>query len=72
VAEGPEEGDIVDALLRLRDDITGRRVLGEERHRVVAQSHRNVMKLVNDYFQTRLHGLPEIQAYLDELVQASA
>jgi hypothetical protein len=71
VAEGPEEGEIVDALLRLRDDISGRRVLGEERHRVVARSHQNLMNLVNDYFQTRLRGLPEIQTYLDELLQVS-
>jgi hypothetical protein len=68
VAEGPEESEIVDALLKLRDDISGRRVLGEDRHQVVAKSHQQLMNLVNDYFQTRLRGLPEIQAYLDELL----
>jgi hypothetical protein len=67
VAEGPEEEQIVDALLRLRDDLTGRRALGEERTEVLRKSYRQVGELVNSYFQARLSLLPEIVEYLDSL-----
>jgi len=67
VAEGPEEEQIVDALLSLRDDLTGRRVLGERREDLLRASYQKVSDLVNDYFRARLSLLPEIMAYLEAL-----
>ena len=67
VCEGPREGEIVDALLRLRDDLAGRRLLGGERDPLLATSYRQVGDLVNEYFQERLFLLPEIVEYLESL-----
>ena len=67
VAEGPTEEQIVDALLKLRDDLTGRRSLGEQRKQVLQDSYRDVAGLVNRYFEERLLVLPEIVDYLDTL-----
>jgi hypothetical protein len=69
VAEGPSEEQIVDALLRLRDHLTGRRSLGEEREEVLEGSHRQVGDLVNRYFEERLLIMPEIVSYLETLQQ---
>jgi hypothetical protein len=65
--EGPTEEKIVDALLRLRDDVSGRRLLGDERETVLAESHRQVGELVNQYFQERLFLMPEIAEYVEAL-----
>jgi hypothetical protein len=67
VAEGPTEEQIVDALLKLRDDLTGRRSLGEQRGEVLESSSRQVGDLVNRYFKERLLIMPEIVEYLDTL-----
>jgi hypothetical protein len=67
VCEGPTEEQIVDALLKLRDDLSGRRVLGAERQDVVETSYGEVGELVNRYFRERLFLLPEIVAYLETL-----
>jgi hypothetical protein len=67
VAEGPTEEQIVDALLRLRDDLTGRRSLGEERAELFDESYRQVGDLVNRYFEERLLIMPEIVDYLATL-----
>jgi hypothetical protein len=67
VCEGPTEEEIVDALLKLRDDLSGRRALGDERERLLAASYRQVADLVNRYFEERLFLMPEIVAYLDAL-----
>ena len=66
-AEGPMEEKIVDALLKLRDDLSGRRLLGEERDDVLAESHRQVGALVNQYFEERLFLMPEIAEYVESL-----
>jgi hypothetical protein len=66
-AEGPTEEQIVDALLQLRDDLTGRRLLGDQRETVLADSHRQVAELVNRYFQERLFLMPEIAEYVEAL-----
>jgi hypothetical protein len=66
-AEGPMEEQIVDALLKLRDDLAGRRLLGEERGAVLAESHRQVGELVNQYFEERLFLMPEIAEYVEAL-----
>ncbi|MGD8626504.1 MAG: hypothetical protein PVF47_09145 [Anaerolineae bacterium] len=67
VTEGPTEEQIVDALLKLRDDLSGRRALGDEREAVLKQSYRQVGDLVNQYFEERLFLMPEIKAYIDSL-----
>jgi hypothetical protein len=67
VCEGPEEGQIVDALLKLRDDLSGRRTLGEERDDVLRESYIQVGELVNEYFRARLYVLPEIVEYMESL-----
>jgi hypothetical protein len=66
-AEGPMEEQIVDALLKLRDDLAGRRLLGDEREAVIAESHRQVGALVNQYFEERLFLMPEIAEYVESL-----
>ncbi|HSJ57616.1 MAG TPA: hypothetical protein VLC95_10570 [Anaerolineae bacterium] len=67
VAEGEVEEQLVDALLKLRDDLTGRRTLGDEWQTILAASYRKVGDLVNEYFQERLFVLPEILSYVDGL-----
>jgi hypothetical protein len=67
VCEGPKEEQIVTALLRLRDDLSGRRLLGEERGKLLATSYRQVGELVNEHFRERLSLMPEIVVYLDSL-----
>lgn len=67
VVEGAVEEQIVDALLKLRDDLTGRRDLGEVRKMILTESQRLVSELVSEYFRERLVLLPEIRVYLDTL-----
>jgi hypothetical protein len=67
VCEGPTEEQIVDALLKLRDDLSGRRALGKERGELLTASSRQVGELVNQYFQERLLLMPEIVDYLESL-----
>lgn len=67
VCEGPEEEQIVDALLKLRDDLSGRRVLGDERDALLESSYRQTGNLVNVYFRDRLTLMPEIVAYIESL-----
>ncbi|MBN1657820.1 MAG: hypothetical protein JXA93_05430 [Anaerolineae bacterium] len=67
VAEGAVEERLVDALLRLRDDLSGRRDLGEEWETILHASYKQVGDLVNHYFQERLFVMPEIASYVDGL-----
>jgi hypothetical protein len=67
VCEGPTEEKIVDALLKLRDDLTGRRDLGAARDELLADSYGLVGELVNQYFHERLLLMPEITEYLESL-----
>jgi hypothetical protein len=69
VAEGPSEEQIIDALLKLRDHLTGRRSLGEAREEVLKASYHQVGELVNRYFEERLLVMPEIVSYLETLKQ---
>jgi hypothetical protein len=72
VCEGPEEEELVDALLKLRDDLTGRRALGAERQPLLRDSYQRVGELVNRYFQERLFLLPEILHYVEALALGDA
>jgi hypothetical protein len=67
VLEGPVEEQIVDALLKLRDDLSGRRDLGEARDELVTEWVLVIGGLVNDYFRERLFLMPEIVEYLESL-----
>ena len=66
--EGPEEQEIVMALLRLRDDVTGwNEMESGDRHEVIAESREKVEELVNIYFRERLLAIPEVAAFLETL-----
>ncbi len=67
VCEGPMETEIVMALIRLRDSITGRKDLGAERSTLIADSRNKVEELVNEFFKEKLLGIPEVREFLDSL-----
>ena len=72
VLEGPAESEILQILLRLRDNLVRR---GEADDNVVeADVHaarQAAMKAVNEYFYARLMALPAIKAYLDAVATAA-
>lgn len=65
--EGPQETEIVMALLRLRDDISGRRDLGAEWDTLMERSRAEIAALVNRFFEEKLMAIPEVKAYIEEL-----
>jgi len=67
VCEGPLETEIVMALIRLRDDITGRVDLGEDWDTLIADSRAKTEQLVNEFFKVKLLGIPEVQEFLEGL-----
>lgn len=68
ICEGPEETDIVEALFHLRDDIIGfTKITDEEWDRLIDESRLQVVKLVNDYFYSRLKILPQVVKYIDKI-----
>ncbi|MBN1330910.1 MAG: hypothetical protein JXA54_15670 [Candidatus Heimdallarchaeota archaeon] len=68
VCEGEEEEKIVDALMRLRDDITGVADLSsDEWDTIISESRFLVIKLVNEFFHSKLVVLPKIADYLEKL-----
>ncbi len=68
VCEGEEEEKIVEALMKLRDDITGVADISEkEWDDIVSESRFLVVKLVNEYFYARLKLMPEVVKFIKEL-----
>ncbi len=67
VCEGVVEEKLVDALLKLRDDVSGRRDLGASRDQLIRESNRLVSQAVNDFFRDRLLLMPEVRLYLQDL-----
>ena len=65
--EGPLETEIVMALIRLRDDITGRVDLGDDWSILIADSRAKVEQLVNEFFKAKLLGILEVQEFLEGL-----
>jgi len=65
--EGPMETEIVSALLRLRDDVTGWMELGDERGQFISDSRLKVESLVNKYFKEKLLGIPDARDFITEL-----
>jgi len=67
-AEGPLETDLVMALLRLRDDITGLNELGGAGWvTALREMQGNINVLVNATFEARLRAIPTVDAYLNGL-----
>jgi hypothetical protein len=66
-AEGPLETDLVMALIRLRDDVTGRKSLGSAWESTLRGMQRDLNGLVNQFFEARLRAIPEVDAYLNML-----
>jgi len=65
ICEGPEETEIVESLFRLRDDIIGfTKITDKEWDDLIDESRYSVVKLVNDYFFSRLKIMPQIIDYL--------
>jgi hypothetical protein len=67
---GPSEAVVVSHLLRLRDELSGRRA--DDRQTDIAPVHDATMSLVNDYFREKLMALPAIAAYVERLTSTSA
>jgi hypothetical protein len=65
--EGPEETELVMALMRVRDDITGWADLGDEWQRVIGDSKAKLAELINEYFKVKLVGIPEVVEFLQTL-----
>jgi hypothetical protein len=65
--EGPMESEIVMALIRLRDDITGWMKLGEDRGPFISESRLKVERLVNVYFKEKLYAIPDARDFIEEL-----
>jgi hypothetical protein len=66
--EGKAETDMVRALLAVRDNLS-KAVGATERSTSVEEIRSGAIAAVNDYFERRLTGMPQIKAYLDELEQ---
>ena len=66
-SEGPQETELVMALIRLRDDITGRVDLGDDWSALIADSRAKIEQLVNQFFKAKLLGIPEAREFLDSL-----
>jgi len=65
--EGPQETEVVMALLRLRDDVIGRMDLGEGWGVLVADSRARVEEMVNVYFREKLLAIPGVAEFLETL-----
>ncbi len=70
--EGPLESEIVMALVRLRDDLTGRMDLGDGWSELIADSRTKVESLVNEFFKAKLLGIPQAKDFLESLEEQTA
>jgi hypothetical protein len=66
--EGPDELNIVQSLLRLRDSIS-RHDPSEMRTNDVQYAQTEVIKVVNDFFYQRLSGIPSIVDYMRDVLE---
>ncbi|NVM30390.1 MAG: hypothetical protein HWN65_16205 [Candidatus Helarchaeota archaeon] len=66
--EGEAETKIVEALMTLRDDITGvEDISDKEWSKTISESRFLVVKLVNEYFYNRLNIVPKIVKYIEQI-----
>ncbi len=70
--EGEKETEIVMALLRLRDDVSGRTDLGAEWDQIMQRARTDVALLVNHFFEDKLMALPGVKTYLEGLENEAA
>ena len=70
--EGPLESEIVMALIRMRDDLTGRQDLGEGLGELIEDSREKVEGLVNEFFKTKLMGIPEVKEFIESLEETDS
>ena len=70
VCEGPMESEIVMALLRLRDDVTGWMALGDGRGTLISESRHKVESLVNVFFKEKLLAIPDARDFIEALREA--
>jgi hypothetical protein len=68
--DGPQEAAVVSHLLRLRDQLSGRREGGRDTE--VSGVREQTLAAVNEYFRERLVALPAIREYLDRLAETDA
>ncbi len=66
-AEGPQETELVMSLLRVRDDLTGRRDLGPEWEGTLREMQAGINSLVNQFFEGRLRAVAAVASYLEAL-----
>jgi len=67
--DGPQEAQVVAQLLRLRDELSGRKNAG--RSDEVDSLRAETMTAVNEYFHKRLVAVPEIAEYLDRIAAST-
>ena len=67
--EGPHETDIVMALIRLRDEITGWSELGDDWDALIGDSRAKLEQLVNEFFKAKLLAIPEVEEFLGTVEQ---
>jgi hypothetical protein len=66
--EGEAETKIVEAIMKLRDDVAGiADISDEEWSKTISETRFLVVKLVNEYFYTRLELIPQIIAYIEKI-----
>lgn len=63
-SSGPDEVEMVMALIRLRDEVMGRASAGVD---VLHEVRQRCSILINEFFRSRLLGLPRIARYVDQL-----
>lgn len=64
--EGPEESEIVEALLQLRSTLETQQV-GEARTAQVEAAQQRVINLVNTFFRDKLTAVPSIREYIESI-----
>ncbi|MBD3227408.1 MAG: hypothetical protein GF329_04395 [Candidatus Lokiarchaeota archaeon] len=68
VCEGPEEEKVIDSLMRLRDDVTGVEDISEEEwNDIISEARFNLVKMVNEYFYSKLEVLPQAIEYIAKI-----
>jgi hypothetical protein len=66
-SDGPEEVEMVMSLIRLRDEVMGRARPGVVWGEVLGDVRRRCSVLINEFFRSRLLGLPRIASYVEQL-----
>ncbi|MHA1324650.1 MAG: hypothetical protein ACTSRL_17810 [Candidatus Helarchaeota archaeon] len=66
--EGEDERKIVDALMKLRDDLAGiTDISDDEWQKTIAETRYLIVKQVNEYFYSRLKVMPTVWEYIEKI-----